>query len=210
MFKKILLLTLSTLSLLSITLLTGNITKAETYLTNQQITQAVSGLKDSDYVLAFNDGGYISNKDGSANFSSEQISTMGGTIHTVKEFKQILKTIPMIDGQPRYAERGASAPAKSFVLMANQSYTSQAFSGKGWRYSGYSFHPVNATGSYLKWETFIDSGVVVTRTHGDVSIYPGQSKMIFSDALRGTYQWGSYYKTYNPIPGSYYRVSNPV
>lgn len=183
---------------------------ADTYRTNDQIEEAVSGLKDSDYVLALSDGSYIANMDGNPNFSEEQINETGGTVKSVKDYKEQLKTTPMIDGESQTAFRAASPPGQSYVLYANQQYTSQAFSGKGWRYSGYNFRPITGTGSYLLWEAFVDSGVVVTKVQGDVVVNPGAPRRAFSDAPRGTYTWGAYFKTYNPIPGSYYRVSNPV
>lgn len=107
--------------------------------------------------------------------------------------------------------RGSSVPTQVMQLSAGQIYISKAFSGSGWRFSGYQFVADPNTGYYLKWTTYIDDGRVGSasyandtlrgQTHG-IEIYKGQPKYISYGPN------GQIYYTYNPINGTYYRVEN--
>lgn len=173
------------------------------------LDQQLSGLSDDTYVLYLPYGGFITNSDGSANFTPSQLNDLGGTVMTVSEFRSQSAagnniTVPAL--------RSTSIPGKCIELASGQSYLSQGFSGGGWRYSGYFFHPRSGTGAYLLWETYVDSGQVgnqvQTSKHTGTAIYPGAGKRIYSDDNRGTYIWGACYSTINPINGTKYRVTN--
>ena len=125
------------------------------------------------------------------------------TVEDAKQQLYIAKDIPMT--------RGSSVPTQVMQLSAGQIYISKAFSGSGWRFSGYQFVADPNTGYYLKWTTYIDDGRVGSasyandtlrgQTHG-IEIYKGQPKYISYGPN------GQIYYTYNPINGTYYRVEN--
>lgn len=183
--------------------------------TPQKVDQQLNGLSSESFALYLPKGGYIANSDGSNNFSAEQIKETGGKVVTYSELKSLL----LNSSEEKNKEfssgtffRGTSFPNRPYGLAIGQSYTSQTFSGSGWRYSGYCFHPTPGNGLYLLWETFGDDALVgeqaLASRHQGTPIYQGQPKYILSDINRGTYIWGVCYLSYNPTPGSYYRVSN--
>lgn len=184
----------------------------------REIEMLFSGLDDNESVIELPNGGYIYGNGEVKIFDyldyiegklvpietydlNKDINKI--TVEDAKQQLYIAKDIPMT--------RGSSVPTQVMQLSAGQIYISKAFSGSGWRFSGYQFVADPNTGYYLKWTTYIDDGRVGSasyandtlrgQTHG-IEIYKGQPKYI-------TYgPNGQIYYTYNPINGTYYRVEN--
>ena len=184
----------------------------------REIEMLFSGLDDNESVIELPNGGYIYGNGEVKIFDyldyiegklvpietydlNKDINKI--TVEDAKQQLYIAKDIPMT--------RGSSVPTQVMQLSAGQIYISKAFSGSGWRFSGYQFVADPNTGYYLKWITYIDDGRVGSasyandtlrgQTHG-IEIYKGQPKYISYGPN------GQIYYTYNPINGTYYRVEN--
>ena len=184
----------------------------------REIEMLFSGLDDNESVIELPNGGYIYGNGEVKIFDyldyiegklvpietydlNKDINKI--TVEDAKQQLYIAKDIPMT--------RGSSVPTQVMQLSAGQIYISKAFSGSGWRFSGYQFVEDPNTGYYLKWTTYIDDGRVGSasyandtlrgQTHG-IEIYKGQPKYISYGPN------GQIYYTYNPINGTYYRVEN--
>lgn len=184
----------------------------------REIEMLFSGLDDNESVIELPNGGYIYGNGEVKIF--DYLDYIEGklvpietydlnkdlnkiTVEDAKQQLYIAKDIPMT--------RGSSVPTQVMQLSAGQIYISKAFSGSGWRFSGYQFVADPNTGYYLKWTTYIDDGRVGSasyandtlrgQTHG-IEIYKGQPKYISYGPN------GQIYYTYNPINGTYYRVEN--
>lgn len=184
----------------------------------REIEMLFSGLDDNESVIELPNGGYIYGNGEVKIFDyldyiegklvpietydlNKDINKI--TVEDAKQQLYIAKDIPMT--------RGSSVPTQVMQLSAGQIYISNAFSGSGWRFSGYQFVADPNTGYYLKWTTYIDDGRVGSasyandtlrgQTHG-IEIYKGQPKYISYGPN------GQIYYTYNPINGTYYRVEN--
>ncbi len=184
----------------------GNIVHAAEYMTEAQIEEITENLSDAQYVLPTSDGGVIMNMDGSDNFPEIQLASSEYKPMTVPEYKEFLKTFDISresDLKPSIAFRGAYVPTEVRTLYANQSYLSNPFSASGWRYGELVFVPAWFTGDYLYWQVFGDSGRVDDRKGNSTPIEPGQTLPVYSKS-------GTYFRTYNPVNGSKYYVSNPV
>ena len=184
----------------------------------REIEMLFSGLDDNESVIELPNGGFIYGNGDVMIFDyldyiegklvpietydlKKDINKI--TVEDAKQQLYIAKDIPMT--------RGSSVPTQVMQLSAGQIYISKAFSGSGWRFSGYQFVADPNTGYYLKWTTYIDDGRVGSasyandtlrgQTHG-IEIYKGQPKYISYGPN------GQIYYTYNPINGTYYRVEN--
>ena len=184
----------------------------------REIEMLFSGLDDNESVIELPNGGYIYGNGEVKIFDyldyiegklvpietydlNKDINKI--TVEDAKQQLYIAKDIPMT--------RGSSVPTQVMQLSAGQIYISKAFSGSGWRFSGYQFVADPNTGYYLKWTTYIDDGRVGSasyandtlrgQTHG-IEIYKGQPKYISYGPN------AQIYYTYNPINGTYYRVEN--
>lgn len=184
----------------------------------REIEMLFSGLDDNESVIELPNGGYIYGNGEVKIFDyldyiegklvpietydlNKDINKI--TVEDAKQQLYIAKDIPM--------NRGSSVPTQVMQLSAGQIYISKAFSGSGWRFSGYQFVADPNTGYYLKCTTYIDDGRVGSasyandtlrgQTHG-IEIYKGQPKYISYGPN------GQIYYTYNPINGTYYRVEN--
>ena len=184
----------------------------------REIEMLFSGLDDNESVIELPNGGYIYGNGEVKIFDyldyiegklvpietydlNKDINKI--TVEDAKQQLYIAKDIPMT--------RGSSVPTQVMQLSAGQIYISKAFSGSGWRFSGYQFVADPNTCYYLKWTTYIDDGRVGSasyandtlrgQTHG-IEIYKGQPKYISYGPN------GQIYYTYNPINGTYYRVEN--
>ncbi|MEY8462614.1 hypothetical protein [Streptococcus merionis] len=189
--------------------LSGNtVVNAEEYMTEEQIEMVTEGLDDNAYVLPTPEGGFITKADGSNDFHPEQITISGQQPMTVAEYKEYLKTFDIsFENYPEVPIspfRAASPPTNNIrVLRTDEFYYSNPFSASGWRYGEIKFLPAGGTGDYLFWEAYIDSGIVEDGKGVAVEVYPGNGQYVYS--LRGTY-----FKTWNPARGAFYKVSNPV
>lgn len=185
-------------------------------LSNVQVVYA-DDVNENQMIIADPDGGgYYSNLDGSSEFSDSDIQLVGGVVMSISDYEKIQeKKEAMIDGKELFAPitlRSADPFNKPVKVIPNRlSYTSNQFSGSGWRFSGYRFLPASGTGIYLAWRVEGDSGRVGLYEHArntyngqiqGVSIAPGQRKYVASDT------YGLFFYTFNPIPGSRYIVEN--
>lgn len=185
-----------------------NAVKADEHLTDQQIEQATKGLQDDSYILTTRFGGILYNQDGSGNFSADEIGE-SGKVMKVAEYKQLLKNVDISELQPQSSVTpgvylfAGYAPAAFQTLRANETYRSQPFYFKGWRYGEARFIPELGTGDYLLWQAEGDSGIAEDGQGASATINPGAPQYVYS-------RRGTYFKTYNPLPGSVYIVSNPI
>lgn len=108
--------------------------------------------------------------------------------------------------------RAATPPGYSIKLKNRASYRSAAFSARGWRFAERFYYPESGTGAFLRWETFRDSSVVGgilaarnTYKYGKNGNYYGQ--VIYPGGYSYIEGLTTYY-TYNPIPNTWFRVSN--
>lgn len=173
-------------------------------------------VNPNQLVIVDPDGGYFSNLDGSSTFSESTVEQVGGVVMSLSDYERIEeKKEAMVDGTELFAPimlRSAdpfNKPVK--VIPDRMSYTSQEFSGNGWRFSGYRFLPARGTGIYLAWRVEKDAGRVGLFEHArntyhgrlqGVSVDVGQRPYVASDTN------GLYFYTYNPKLGSKYIVEN--
>ena len=174
-------------------------------------------INENQMIIADPDGGgYFYSLDGSSEFSDSDIQQVGGVVMSVSEYEMIQeKKDAMVDGIELfapislYSTNPFNKPTK--VIPNRLAYTSNPFSGNGWRFSGYRFLPASGTGVYLAWRVEGDAGRVGTYDHArntynghiqGVPVDPGQRKYVASDST------GLLFYTYNPVPGSRYIVEN--
>lgn len=113
--------------------------------------------------------------------------------------------------------RGSTAPGNMMEIKKGATYRSNYFSGKGWRFSGYSFYAKKtypATGDILTFQTFNDDGRVgnykaalTTQNTGTITgtaVYRGKPYSVFAYS---TSEYAQIYYTYNPNPNTFYTVS---
>ncbi|RLY01726.1 hypothetical protein EAF07_09130 [Streptococcus hillyeri] len=169
---------------------------------------------DNQLVVALPEGGYIADNDGGSDFDPEIIKVNGGTLMTYAQYKTLPKINASIGAFELFPLFRAASPsgATEKVIEYGKHYTSENFSGRGWRFSGYKFKPSSGSGTYLKWKAVNDSGMVGNYdqafatysgqgTHGT---FVSENQSLLID---GNYKW-QYFYTYNPKPGSYYIVYN--
>lgn len=108
--------------------------------------------------------------------------------------------------------RSASPSTSLYIVSANTTYRSDTFSGSGWRFSNYYFLPMNGTGDYLLWTSFIDGGRVgcFAEAYSTLNGTLAGMELPVNTAKYYKNPDGQQYYTYNPIKGTYYVVSNPV
>lgn len=201
MIKKFLLAT----SFVAVLFTSNVVVNAAEYLTDEQIEQIVAPLEEDYYVLPTPDGGLVMNMDGSPEFPEEQIEELGEAL-TVPEYREYLKTLDISDEPAPTStrvRRAAHVPTRRRIIYANQTYLSNPFSARGWRYGEWRFFPAFGTGDYLHWTALGDGGVVEDGQGVYAPMGAGELRIVYS-------RRGTYFKTYNPVPGSQYVVSNPV
>lgn len=108
--------------------------------------------------------------------------------------------------------RGATPPVRTWELKNRDSYTSQAFNGKGWIFAGYYFYASSGTGEWLLWQSVRDSALIgdmdqanatykYNKGHGEVL---NQGAAQYKKSRTGLMT----YFSFNPVSNSYYIVSN--
>lgn len=109
--------------------------------------------------------------------------------------------------------RSANPPTNIWKLAYGSSYTSNGFSGSGWRFAGYLFMPETGSGAYLRWQAFGDSGMVGSQQNAIDTKNTGSA---YGNALYNN-GYARYFTGYgnkttfyslNPVNGSYYQVAN--
>lgn len=176
---------------------------------------AVSNLENSDSVVVMEDGSVIHGEVEITNVSNPSDKIVVNTdtdpmAVTVQEYKEDPSSVETKEfpNQLKMA-RAATPPGYSVGLSPRSSYSSRAFSAKGWRFAERNYYATGNNGPYLRWQTFVDSGVVGStlaarntyqygRAYGSI-IYPGSYSYIQGLAT---------YYTYNPIPGTWFYVAN--
>lgn len=75
------------------------------------------------------------------------------TVDEYNEKKANGEEIPVVDVPVPTPDRlrSANPPTNVWKMTYGTSYTSNAFSGSGWRFSGYLFMPETGSGAYLRW-----------------------------------------------------------
>lgn len=173
-----------------------------------------SGLKDDDKVLEV-DGGYLYGEcslyDADNNLIGEYNSLTSPESITVsearKEISEKKDEISLFGAYPPDPDKSNTL----VVLESNSSYTSNEFTGSGWRFSGKRFLPASGTGDFLRWTSYVDGGRVgnyneaYATKNGNLqgtAINAGQSRYVNKNGS------AQIYYTYNPLPKTYYVVEN--
>lgn len=172
------------------------------------------GLKDDDKVLEV-DGGYLYGEcslyDSDNNLIGEYNSKTSPESITVaearKEITEKKDEISLYGAYPPDPDK----PNTLVVLDGGSSYTSNEFTGTGWRFSGKRFLPASGTGDFLRWTSYVDGGRVgnyneaYATKNGNLqgtAINAGQSLYVNRNGS------AQIYYTYNPLPKTYYVVEN--
>ena len=173
-----------------------------------------SGLKDDDKILKI-DGGYLyggcslydADNNLIGNYNSQTSLESITVAEARKEISEKKNEISLFGAYPPDPDK--SNPL--VVLDANSSYTSNEFTGSGWRFSGKRFFPASGTGDFLRWTCYVDGGRVgnyneaYATKNGNLqgtAINAGQSRYV------NKYGSAQIYYTYNPLPKTYYVVEN--
>lgn len=173
-----------------------------------------SWLKDDDKVLEV-DGGYLYGEcslyDADNNLIGEYNSLTSPESITVskarKEISEKENEISLYGAYPPDPDKSNTL----IVLDANSSYTSNEFTGSGWRFSGKRFLPASGTGDFLRWTSYVNGGRVgnyneaYATKNGNLqgtAINAGQSRYVNKNGS------AQIYYTYNPLPKTYYVVEN--
>lgn len=171
-------------------------------------------IPDEQLVQVLPEGGFIMKTDGSSEFNSELVRENNGSIMTYKEYCSLGNENVDTSWNPGETYFRATRPSgtNTKVLANGETYRSQVFSGRGWRFSNFGFRPASGTGYYLAWQTFVDDGRVgdynsAMRTYSGTlkgtPLYRGTRRYVISNL-----ETAMFYYTYNPIPGTYYIVQN--
>ncbi|MXQ74289.1 hypothetical protein GSF08_10165 [Clostridiaceae bacterium DONG20-135] len=178
-------------------------------------------LDDSDLVLEMPNGGYLHGEATILDLEGNIISTVSSQTDekakTVGEIKEELLGKEIITNPSFIMARGSTPPTKMLEIKKGTTYRSNYFSGKGWRFSGYSFfakEPYPATGGIITFQTFNDDGRVgilsealKTQYTGAITgtaVYRGKPYSVFAYS---TGEYAQIYYTYNPNPNTFYTVS---
>ena len=168
---------------------------------------------DDDRVLPMPDGGFLHGEiiEVDAEDPSKVIGIYNSAIDpnavTVEEAKKIMSGEK---SYVTYSTRAASPSTSVYYLSAYADYTSQEFSGTGWRFSNYYFLPTVGTGDYLLWQSKVDSGRVGSFSEAYDTLHGTLSGM---ELPANTFKYyknsnGQQYFTYNPLSGTRYYVAN--
>ena len=214
---------LSSMTLASILSIAGGLTTTSVFAAEYKNPEPLlegTTIEDSffdqiedDRVLPMPDGGFLHGEiiEVDAEDHSKVIGIYNSSLDpnavTVDEAKKIMS------GEKSYvtfSTRAASPSTSVYYLSANAQYTSQVFSGTGWRFSNYYFLPTVGTGDALYWVSVNDGGRVGNFSEAYDTLNGKLSGMELP-ANTGRYCWtlnGQQYYTYNPLPNTYYIVVN--
>lgn len=170
-----------------------------------------STIKDSDLAVKLPNGGYVIG-DGTATITEEDgtktevnAKTTNFPVMTIKEMKEDMQ-------RPQKTPRRDSPPTSVLTLDVNEHYVSSNFSGSGWRYGGYYFKPINGSGDYLLWETYVDAGRAGDGddlTHNFLQGWlTGMPLSVGHPKYVTGIGYSTAYFTFNPKNGTHYMVSN--
>ncbi|WP_394406080.1 hypothetical protein [Streptococcus sp. 20-1249] len=174
-----------------------------------------SAVDENQIVQVLPEGGYIVNIDGSSNFDESLVEYNNGTLMKYSDYRLLDAIDTSLPSYPFPFFRSAS-PDKAVqnpkILANGETYRSQPFSGKGWRFSELKFKAKPSTGSWLLWTSIGDSGLVgneweAYRTYQGTRTYRAALESIVPQYVNGDNSWLFYY-TFDPVIGSKYEVSN--
>ncbi|MBX8938921.1 hypothetical protein [Enterococcus gilvus] len=184
-------------------------------------TDYFHNLDDSEKVLALPNGGFLHGegtlydvKDTTKPLEIYNSETDPKSI-TVGKAKEIMKEQQensVVDSIfSSEVPRGAAPPNTLINLSYGGSYTSEGFSGSGWRFGGYLFAAVNSSGSDLRWESHGDQGCIGTEQQAWNTYSSGYAEgtLIGNGQYLYLYGWvAKTYFVYSPPAGTYYYVGN--
>lgn len=174
-------------------------------------------VSENQIVQVLPEGGFIYNADGS---SDVDLSVVKSNNRIVMPYRDYLKleqkdaSVGFVTLPPVFRSASphkASQTAK--ILVDGEVYTSNFFSGSGWRFSELKFRPSHGTGSYLRWTSIGDSALVGSEYQafhtwqtgvGTSMAVLGNGETRWVDTTGG---WSVFY-TYNPARGPQYVVAN--
>lgn len=202
-----------------------SILSAKEYETNDtnEVELTVEAMFESydenEKVLVTSDGEFLQGKmtvcaeDGVTVLKEYNSSTDLNAI-TVDKAKEIAKKSLFISDFDKLSisTRGTSVPTQTryLDLGSQNAYTSQGFSGAGWRTGGFKFKPKVGTGNYLVYGSYGDSGNAGTATNFINTLNGNNTGVALPKNTRKyvlSADWTFYY-TFNPIANSYYIVAN--
>lgn len=105
--------------------------------------------------------------------------------------------------------RGSSPATQHWTLEAGKYYSSNAFSGSGWRFGGYIFETPPVAADYLLWGSHGDAGRVGNYNDAMNTWNNGGNYGIqINNGAQAYFEGPAQYYSYNPKSGSYYGVAN--
>lgn len=170
------------------------------------------GLDETDKVLELPSGGFLYGEATDVDAEDETIILASYNSETDENSVTVKEAVEIIRNGECIQSRGAGLPSQTRLLSAGAVYTSNAFSGSGWRFGGYYFKS-GGNGDWLKWSTFNDDGRVgdigdATSVKNNANSGRGMNLYIGYPQYLNTANGGLVYFTYNPKSGTYYRVEN--
>lgn len=170
------------------------------------------GLEETDKVLELSDGGFLYGKAKDVDAEDETIVYASYNSETDQNSITVKEAVEIIQNDECIQTRGAGLPSQTRLLAAGAVYTSNTFSGSGWRFGGYYFKS-GGNGDWLKWSTFNDDGRVgdigdATSVKNNAGSSRGMNLYVGYPQYLNTANGGLVYFTYNPKSGTYYRVEN--
>ncbi|EOL47145.1 hypothetical protein RV11_GL002667 [Enterococcus phoeniculicola] len=182
----------------------------------------LSEFSDSDKLTVLPDGGVlhgratVSSVDDPSIIISTYDSATDSQAISVGELKKLYKAEKELSdlGYVYLStdDKSTSVPTKIMSLDYGASYSSNKFTGSGWRFGGFLFKAINSPFPNLIWSSHVDSGLVGTKsqanyTHdnGSQSVYQGV--FVNVDQRLSVSNTRVYY-SYSPKDGTYYFVGN--
>lgn len=178
-------------------------------------------MNDSEKVLALPNGGFlhgegtlydISDLTKALEVYNSETDPKSITVGQAKEIMKEQKENVVVESIfPSKILRGAYPPSTLINLSYGGSYTSDYFSGSGWRFAGYLFAAVNSAGPNLRWESHGDQGCIGTKQQALNTLDSGYAEGTLINNGAYLYLYGLTAKTYyvhSPLSGTYYYVGN--
>lgn len=170
------------------------------------------GLDETDKVLELPDGGFLYGEAMDVDAEDETIVYESYNSQTDENSITVKEAVEIIQNEESIQLRGSGLPSQTRLLAAGAIYTSNTFSGSGWRFGGYYFKS-GGNGDWLKWHTFNDDGRVgdigdATSVKNNAGSSRGMNLYVGYPQYLNTANGGLVYFTYNPKSGTYYRVEN--
>jgi hypothetical protein len=177
---------------------------------------------DSDTIIILPDGGFLHGEATvSSNSNPQKIiahynSQTDQTAVKVGSLKKVLSengTISLLGvNLSQDKVQGANVPSETMTLGYGAEYSSNSFSGSGWRFEGYFFKAINSPLPNLIWSSHVDSGLVGTRTQANYTHNNGKQELydntFVNIGARPAVSGTRVYYSFSPKDGTYYYVGN--